>query len=330
MRNKMKKAYYTASEWQSRIAGFGRLVDIRNFPDIAGKVLLGEHETYLGRGVHLPKKNLDPEMIPAVVFWTKGPVETLVKNKHLLRTLKVYRANKAVVGIQLSVTGLGGTLLEPGIPSVDESVSGLDKLLQTGLIDPEAITLRYDPIIKARCPENQLISNASHSLFEKVIIPFAKLGVRRVQTKFLLFSQIEGGKYHHVYKKMQQLGITPLSISDSEKFEILSRFKELSNYRGLECSTCCIAQEQQLPSWSGDNACLSADHLTRVGKRLFGNQWNRITQEKRSSRKGCLCTAYWDLSYVKGHKKCGSQSPACLYCSASSHTFGKSISAFCH
>ncbi len=308
--------YYSSTEWQYRIASFGRLVDIRNFPDIAGQVLLGQKPAYLGRGVHLPKKHIDPGIVPAVVFWTKGPVEMLVENKYLLQALQVYKDNKSVVGIQLSVTGLGGSLLEPGIPTADASVSGLEKVLKTGLIDAEAITLRYDPLVKVKSSGGQILTNTSELLFKKVISPFSRLGINRIQTKFLLFSGVKNKRYYHVYSRMQQQGITPIVLSNTEKLDILSRFKQTADSLGLRLTTCCMAHEQTFPEWNEDEACLSADQLTKTGKRLFGNQWNRITQTKRSSRKGCHCSAYWDLSNIKGHRKCGSRSPVCLYCSA--------------
>jgi hypothetical protein len=44
-----------------------------------------------------------------------------------------------------------------------------------------------------------------------------------------------------------------------------------------------------------------------------------------SSRPGCDCSRYFDLSNVKGHKKCGSQEAACIYCTASCKNFGTAI-----
>ncbi len=43
----MEKEFYTKSEWDNRILSIGRLVDIRNFPNLAGEVLLGEKPAYL-------------------------------------------------------------------------------------------------------------------------------------------------------------------------------------------------------------------------------------------------------------------------------------------
>ncbi len=54
---------YTELEWNGAIASMGRLVDIRNFPDVAADVLLGKREAFLGRGYKGEIKALNPEII---------------------------------------------------------------------------------------------------------------------------------------------------------------------------------------------------------------------------------------------------------------------------
>jgi hypothetical protein len=98
---------------------------------------------------------------------------------------------------------------------------------------------------------------------------------------------------------------------------------------------CCI--KHFVPTWASDSGCLSADRLTRVGKKRFGDAWSRLSSCRRPSRPGCDCSRYCDLSNVKGHKKCGSQEAACIYCTASCERFGiatrdrtkREIEAFC-
>jgi hypothetical protein len=89
--------------------------------------------------------------------------------------------------------------------------------------------------------------------------------------------------------------------------------------------SCCVREEQNLPGWKQDSGCLSANRYTQVGKKLFGDTWDRLSTNGRPSRLGCQCSRYFDLSNVKGHKKCGSQDAACIYCTACSKVFGKTI-----
>ena len=57
----MSKEYYTEKEWEARIASFGRVVDIRNFKDLAADILLGEREALLQRNNKPKKKCIAPK-----------------------------------------------------------------------------------------------------------------------------------------------------------------------------------------------------------------------------------------------------------------------------
>jgi hypothetical protein len=312
---------YSESEWNGAIASFGRLVDIRNFPDVAANALMGRIPVFLGRGVRIKTKALDPKTIGAVVFWTKGPVDLLINHPGLKEVLEEYNRNRAVVGLELSVTGLGGTLLEPGIQSPKEIAAGLGKVLDTGLVDPEAVVLRYDPLLKVRTPDGRILRNDTGRAFKSVVSLFSPMGVKQVETKELLLGEGENEKYHHVWQRMKGLGIHPLPLDDFETTFV--GLSEVASSYGMSLFTCCM--RASLKNWAGDSGCLSAKRLTSVGKRRFGEDWSRLSFKHRPSRPGCDCTHYWDLSNVKGHKKCGSQEAACVYCTASCKEFGTAI-----
>ena len=93
----------------------------------------------------------------------------------------------------------------------------------------------------------------------------------------------------------------------------------------MQLFSCCVKEEQNLPGWTQDSGCLSASRYSQVGKKLFGESWDRLSTVGRSSRLGCQCSHYIDLSNIKGHKKCGSQDAACIYCTACSKVFGEKI-----
>jgi hypothetical protein len=325
---------YPESEWNGAIASLGRLVDIRNFPGVAADVLMGRTPAFLGRGTRLPTKALDPGTVGALVFWTKGPVDLLIEHEGLRKALETYDRNRAVVGLELTVTGLGGTFLEPGIQSPAEVATGLRRVLDTGLIDPEAVLIRYDPLLKVRAPDGRILQNDTGRAFEPVVSLFSALGVKNIETKFLLLGQQDDEKYHHVWERMRDLDIHPLPLNDFPT--TFSQLSEIASNLGMTLFSCCI--KHFIPGWTDDSGCLSAQRLARVGKRRFGEAWNRISFERRPSRPGCDCSRYFDLSNVKGHKKCGSQEAACIYCTASCKRFGttirdrtkREIEAFCN
>jgi hypothetical protein len=277
----------------------------------------------LGRGYKGEAKALDPEIIGTIAFWTKGPVELLIEHTGLREVLELYNRNKAVVAIQLSVTGFGGTFLEPGIQPPEEVAADLEKVLNTGLIDPEAIQLRYDPLIRVEAPDGRILRNDTAQAFEKVVSLFAGLEVRTVETKFLLIGKESDDRYHHVWRRMRETGIIPLNSNDIT--QVYEQLSEVAVKYGMQLFSCCVKEEQNLPGWTQDSGCLSASRYSQVGKKLFGESWDRLSSEGRSSRLGCQCSRYFDLSNIKGHKKCGSQEAACIYCTASAKDFGISI-----
>jgi hypothetical protein len=323
MQNKYGFETYTKEEWNQAIASMGRLVDIRNFPDVAADVLLGKRLAFFGRGYQGETKALDPSIIGAVAFWTKGPVEILIEHPGLREVLELYKYNEAVVGLQLSVTGFGGTFLEPGINTPQEVAIGLEKVLNTGLISPEAVQLRYDPLMAIEAPDGRILRNDTAQAFEKIVSLFAPLGVKTFETKFLLIGKESDDKYHHVWKRIREAGVIPLDIDDIN--QSFGNLAEVALKYGIRLFSCCVKEEQCLPGWTNDSGCLSEKRYTVIGKKLFGESWDRLSKFGRSSRLGCQCSHYFDLSNVKGHAKCGSQDAACIYCTACSKVFGKKV-----
>jgi len=315
---------YTAEEWKGRIASLGRRVDVRNFPDVAADILKGNIPAFLGLGCTLPRKCLNPKHIGGLVIWTKGPVDILIKNEKLFAALKIYQEYQAVIGLQLSVTGFGGQYVEPGIPKPEDIAAQLKEVFKTGLIDPQAVTLRYDPVMKLRTGDGKYLRNDTESAINKVFGLFANLGINRVESKPLLAAELTGEKYHHVWQRLQDAGLTPISFTEDEIREIYKNMSLLALKYGFKLMTCCIAATSKIAGWNLDQGCLDSEQLSLVGKKLYGESWARLTSAKRASRTGCKCSAYWDLSTVEGLKKCG-KTAACLYCTACAKSFGKEI-----
>lgn len=313
---------YTEKEWKGAIASVSRTRDIRNFPDAATKWLLGEVPVCKGLG-YKGKKYLDPKIVLALMLWTKGPVEMLFEHEGMWRVLETYDSNQAVIGLQLTVTGMGGTFIEPRIPTPEETAEGLAKVLETGLVDPDAVQLRYDPLVRIECPDGSIMSNANMESFENVVSLFARLGIRHFSTKFMLLSEFEAEQYKHVYDRITDAGLLPLEMDNKEKI-FKSMLKIAAKY-GAVLKTCCVRVEQKMPHWMYDSGCLSSERLAAVGKKRFGKDWDRITSEKRESRTGCLCNRYWDLGTNTGFKLCGSSDAACLYCTASAKKYGRTV-----
>jgi DNA repair photolyase len=153
---------------------------------------------------------------------------------------------------------------------------------------------------------------------------FSQLGVKVVETKFLLLGE-EGNKYNHVLKRMKEAGVTPLPYNEHDIQKVFSGMSDVAVRYGMQIFSCCVSQEQNLPGWTHDSGCLSAERLTQAAQKKFSADWDRLPRTNRASRLGCQCSRYFDLSNIKGHKKCGSQDAACIYCTACSKVFGETV-----
>jgi len=224
------------------------------------------------------------------------------------------------VGLQLTVTGCGGTMIEPGIPTPQEVGDELGQLFATGLVDPAAVLLRYDPLLRVKAPDGKVLRNDTARAFRHVASLFSKLGVSAATTKFLLRSHPRDKRYRHVYERMVENGLAPLPPGDIH--EVFQELTQVAPEYGIALQTCCVREEQKTASWGHDGGCLCGPRLTEVGKRRFGSSWNRISPMNRPSRPGCLCSLYWDLSVNRGLKRCGGGSAGCIYCTSSAKKFG--------
>ena len=86
-------------------------------------------------------EEIGTEYIHSLVIWTKNP-ENILFHPQLNGTLK--QLNQII--ILLTVTGLGGTPLEPNVPSVDQVLQQLPSIIEF-LGSAQRLVIRYDPLI---------------------------------------------------------------------------------------------------------------------------------------------------------------------------------------
>lgn len=142
-----------------------------------------------------------PESVHTVVIWTKNP-EALIKNRGLIQCLKKYDQ----IYIHLTITGLGGTPLEPGIPPWETVCSMVGPLVNlTG--SPRRISWRFDPLITAVF-QGKTISN--HALFPVLAERIAGWGIQDVRTSWVT-------PYRKVVRRTAQKGIRLLFPDKEER-----------------------------------------------------------------------------------------------------------------
>ena len=85
--------------------------------------------------------------------------------------------------IQFSITGMGGSLLEPNTPSTEESLSLLPELVALAA-SPERISVRFDPVVNLRIDGTPYTHLGE---FPAVAEAAARQGIRRITTSWMTY-----------------------------------------------------------------------------------------------------------------------------------------------
>jgi len=190
--------------------------------------------------------------------------------------------------LHLTVTGFGGSRIEPFVPRVIDTHKGLTKLLEAGF-PVSHVVLRVDPIV----PTERGINTALD-----VIMAFSGLGIKRVRFSFL-------DNYKHVKDRFEKEGIPELYGGEFHaplelRLEYAKKIEETANNAGFESIEAC--GEPGIESIS----CLSQKDIDILGLT------DQITLEgSAEQRESCHCPANKsELLRVKPHQ-CENK---CLYC----------------
>lgn len=230
-------------------------------------------------------KEIGTENIHSLVVWTKNPQNMLTHPK-LRKTLE--KLNQ--VCVLLTITGLGGTELEPEVPTKDQVFRQLPDTIDF-LGSPKRLAIRYDPLIEVVYQERDRISNIDTDLFEDVLERAHVLGIKRVIVSYVTV-------YQKVKKRLEQNELRIIEhpieeIVDFIKNEIMPRAEE----RGMELSTCVLPN--LTTKGCIDGATLSQLHPRKEPCSLA---------KDRSQRENCHCTKSIDIGqwFACYHN--------CLYC----------------
>ena len=190
--------------------------------------------------------------------------------------------------LHLTVTGMGGTRIEPFVPKAEDTHAKLVKLIEGGF-PLSHIVIRVDPIV----PTDKGVETAT-----SVLKRFKGLGIKRVRISFL-------DNYKHVRERFKENGIKELyggkfHESLDIRLKYLDDIKKCAEECGFESVEAC--GEPGIESIS----CLSQKDIDILG----------LTDEielvgSAEQRDSCGCPANKsELLRVKPHR-CEN---ACLYC----------------
>lgn len=205
------------------------------------------------------------------VFWTKNPANLLEMDLDFSRC-----------ALQLTVTGLGGTALEPGVPGYASVLKSVEQLVGEGF-DPRLINWRYDPIIPGHSSPRTAACLASF---------FSAMNVTRCMASFVTW-------YGHVKEHWPEGFST--QVSTQREREIVRRLKDIFSDYGITLYGCA---QPHLAGVVKPARCVDGEYYSTV------TGFNFNPEKDANQRKTCGCTMSIDIGRYNPcpHK--------CVYCYA--------------
>jgi hypothetical protein len=225
-----------------------------------------------------------PEKVHTIVIWTKNPAN-MILHQALRRTLSQY----AQVYVHLTITGLGGSALEPGIPAWGRVAEMVPELVQL-VKGPERISWRFDPIITAEDGNGQI---ENYSLFPVMAKKIAGYGITSCRTSW-------AAAYKIVVRRMQKKGFVLRTYAPEEQAAQAREMEEVAGSLGMKIHYCSMAGFAR--SRCIDGALFSKLHLQGLTCSL---------KRAKGQRPQCGCTESIDIGWYS--LKCPH---GCLYCYA--------------
>jgi DNA repair photolyase len=217
-------------------------------------------------------REIGAENIHTLVIWTKNP-KNILSHSGLRNCLKEIDQVYAL----LTVTGLGGTPLEPFAPNTEEVFDQLPKIIDS-IGSPQRLAIRYDPLIDVLYKKKIHLSNIDPNLFDKVLGKASSLGIRRIIVSYVtlykkVLDRLKRNEFEIVDHNIEE-------ITDFIKNNMMPKVEKL----GMELSTCALPHLTT-------KGCIDGNTLSL----LHPKQEPCSKAKDRSQRQTCHCTKSYDI-----------------------------------
>ncbi len=197
--------------------------------------------------------------------------------------------------LHFTVTGLGGTPVEPGVPDYRAALSQLPALV-TLAGDPRRVSVRFDPLLFWKEPGG---TRSNAGLFPEVAEAAAAAGIRDIRVSFAQW-------YGKAVRRAEARGFAYGVPSEAEQRSRALDLAAVSAARGLVLHACSQPALAGIPGIR-PSACIDGALLESLHPR--GEPASR--RKDRGQRTACLCTESKDIgSYTQACPH------ACVYCYA--------------
>lgn len=223
--------------------------------------------------------------LAGVVFWTRH-VAPFLPAGALHGLVRSELENPLV---NLTVTGLGSTRLEPGVPSTEAVLGDLPGLVAAFHGEPWRIRWRFDPLVK---------TFSSVARFRAIAAVMADLGIRTCTFSFPAYRSLKGD----LTPAFERAGIPRWEEADKAAF--LEALAEAAAALGITLLSCSQPENLGLASGVEPAQCIPRDALERGLGRAIDLGFDR------SQRSHCRCVESEDIGDYETDRCLG----GCAYC----------------
>ncbi|MEN6561427.1 MAG: DUF1848 family protein [Acidobacteriota bacterium] len=264
---------------------------VASFPDWLAACLRRRAAEVAGPAGGVYRVDLAPEKVHTIVLWSKD-FANLLRNAHGLRDLL---AAYDQLYLHFTVTGLGRTAIEPGVPSFREALAELPGLAALAG-DPLRVSLRFDPAVFWQ-DGGEIRSNLGR--FTEAADAAAANGVRDIRISFAQW-------YGKAERRARARGFRFVDPPDEEKRARAAGLAAVAAERGLVLHACSQTLLDGVPGLR-PSACIDGALL----ESLHPGREPASRRKDRGQRADCLCTESKDIgSYAQACRH------GCVYCYA--------------
>jgi hypothetical protein len=261
------------------------------FPDWLKNVLKEEEAIVHGPSGHSYSVELKPASVHTMVLWSKN-FASLIENRgglreELLKYDQVY--------LHFTITGLGGTFIERGVPSYSSALSQLPDLVRF-VGKPERISVRFDPVLYWK-DGSKVCSNLA--FFEKIAPLLSAQGILNIRVSFTQW-------YRKAKRRAARHGFMYVDPSKDQKLKDALYLVRVAQRWGLNLYACSQDFLTAIPEIK-PSSCIDGSLL----QRLHPHGAPASLKKDRTQRQECRCTESKDIgSYTQFCPH------SCLYCYA--------------
>ncbi len=261
------------------------------FPAYLAAALRGEKARVSGPSGRAYDVDLRPSNVHTIVLWSKDFSNLIADREGLRRLLAKY--DQAY--FHFTISGLGGTSIEPGAPASAGALAQIPDLVRIAGL-PARISIRFDPVVFWR-EGGETLSNIPH--FQTIVHRAASAGIEDIRMSFAQW-------YGKARRRALKRGFDYVDPGEPEKLARASEMAGVAAAAGLRLHACSqgflTSVPGILPSSCIDGNRLREPHPLREPVSV---------KKDRTQRKECLCTESRDIgSYTQ------SCPHGCVYCYA--------------